>query len=366
VAAQTASLRDGWDGLRQGLRDFVEWWLQQMRSFVPQALRPGEADDDALILAYDPAIHDDPPRLELIRRRRRAEEDLGSVVLDNHAGTTVQKLLTRRSRPKRIVLRLPAQTILERQVHLPLAAERELERVLAYEMDRLTPFSAAELFWTYAVEERDRARGSLTVRLSLVPKRTLQTLIDRLAQTGLHPWVLEIPVAAGATRLVQLTRDPSAINGWQRRGLAFMAALCAILTVAVAALPFVLQASARSRVEDQIARLRPTVSKAEALRSRIARNASSADVITNEQTRLGDTLEVLATVTDLLPDDTYLTELSLRERKLEINGESAGAARLIAILSADPSIRNPVFAAPVTHLGTGTKDVFAIRAEIGH
>jgi general secretion pathway protein L len=349
----------------QVLRDFLTWWKQQMRGFVPEALWRDEADADALIVEGDPASSDDPPRVRLLRRRRLAETDLGSLVLDGSDATAAQRVLAARATPATVVLRLPAQAILERRVTLPLAAERALGRVLEYEMDRLTPFSAAELFWTFTIEHHDRARGSLHVRLSLVPKAQLRPLTEPLEHAGLTPSVLEAPVAGEAPRRIWLRRAQSAGDRWRRRGLVVAAGACAALAVTAAVLPFVLQASARATLEGRIAGLRPAVSKAEALRSQIGRNAAGADVITAEQARVGDALEVLATITDLLPDDTYLTDVSLRERKVELTGESAAAARLIAILSADPTIRNPAFAAPVTRLGTGTRDVFTIRAEIG-
>ena len=39
--------------------------------------------------------------------------------------------------------------MLAKTVTLPLAAERELEQVLAFEMDRETPFKAEELYWIH-------------------------------------------------------------------------------------------------------------------------------------------------------------------------------------------------------------------------
>ncbi|HYZ64615.1 MAG TPA: PilN domain-containing protein, partial [Acetobacteraceae bacterium] len=65
-----------------------------------------------------------------------------------------------------------------------------------------------------------------------------------------------------------------------------------------------------------------------------------------------------------LPDDTYLYELSLRDRVLTVSGQSAAAARLIPLLAADPAVRNPAFAAPVTRNETTGAESFSIRAEI--
>ena len=80
------------------------------------------------------------------------------------------------------VLRLPPELLLEQQATLPIAAERDPERVLSYEMDRITPFTADELFWTWAVERRDRIQGRLYLRLLLVPKIRLAPVLAAIAR----------------------------------------------------------------------------------------------------------------------------------------------------------------------------------------
>jgi len=72
----------------------------------------------------------------------------------------------------------------------------------------------------------------------------------------------------------------------------------------------------------------------------------------------------LAAATSILPDDTYLTEVELRQRKVTLTGRSAGAARLIGPLAADETFRNPGFAAPVTRLEALHVELFTINTEI--
>jgi general secretion pathway protein L len=110
--------------------------------------------------------------------------------------------------------------------------------------------------------------------------------------------------------------------------------LVALLAVAAAASPFVLQSIAWNATERQIAELRPGVAKVEALRRRLAEGAAGADAVIAERVRTGDALQVLAAVTDILPDDTYLSDLSLRQGKLNLSGRSPSAARLIPALAA--------------------------------
>ena len=74
-------------------------------------------------------------------------------------------------------------------------------------------------------------------------------------------------------------------------------------------------------------------------------------------------LVAIAELTRMLPDDTYLTQLQLLQRKVTISGRSASASRLIGSLAAGDQLRNPAFAAPVTRIGTS--EAFTISVEIG-
>jgi general secretion pathway protein L len=69
-------------------------------------------------------------------------------------------------------------------------------------------------------------------------------------------------------------------------------------------------------------------------------------------------------LTRILPDDTFLTDFSLRDRHFTISGRSASAPRLITGLSADPMIRNAAFAAPVTRIEGASADAFSIGGDI--
>ena len=100
------------------------------------------------------------------------------------------------------------------------------------------------------------------------------------------------------------------------------------------------------------------------MRQEIDRLSGSAGFIESERDKAGRPLVVLAAATRILPDDTYLTEMELRQRKLTLSGRSAGAARLIGALAADPEFRNPGFSAPVTRLEALKAELFTINAEV--
>ncbi len=337
--------------------EFFDWWGRQLLELVPARWRSRAAGTDALIADASQA-----GLLTLWRRRRGAEQRMAQIRLDGPGSPALRAALQGRPRGERVHLRLSSTQVLERSVTLPLAAERELERVLGYEMERLTPFTVDEVFWGYTVQDRDRARARLLLRLTMVPRAAVAGLIDLMAAEGGRPSLLETTAAGGARTMRLAHQDPAARRGLlSQRSLAWA---CGALAIFVIASPFLRQSLALDRLQDRLELMAPRIAQVDDLRRRISGAGAGGDAVAAETRRLGDTLEALAAVTEILPDDSYLTEFTMRERKMTLSGLGASAPKLISLLSGDPRIRGPAFTAPVTRSETNHLDVFSIRAEL--
>jgi general secretion pathway protein L len=333
------------------LRDFVLWWARQMRTLLPRGILPSSDHGGALLITAQPA------HLQLTMRRRGHETLLGRFGMAD--GGLAEVARSFRRRPRNVILRLAYGALLERSIELPLAAERDVERVVGFEMDRFTPFSAADVVWQVDVLQRDPVQRRLLLRLSVVPRRAIQSCLDLLSRVGLAPDWLEVLTSDGTPRRLPLTEHSSPRSS---RMVSVAAGTVAVLGVAALATPFVMQWFARHSTEQAIASLEPQVTRVETLRKHLS--DAGSDALTTERNRVGNVLQVLATVTDILPDDTWLTELSLHQGKLNIAGQSPAAAKLIPALAAEPTLRNPAFAAPVTRAPDGHADLFVIRADL--
>jgi general secretion pathway protein L len=307
------------------IRGFFIWWGRELAALVPTGLRQRiAAPSPRRILPLEAA-----PRAPLSGQRRAA----------------------------RTVIGLDRRHALEKRLVLPLAAEREIDRIIAYEMDRETPFSADEVYWQASVETRDRVRGQITVRLALVRKSLIERSLRRFLEAGIQPAALLVPaVPPYEIPLSHETLSPTA----RLRQLANLPALaaCALVLLAVA-LPFIRQGIALAETDQQIAALTPVADEVAQLRSRLAGNDAET-TIGAERAALGDPLTLLAAVTDALPDDTVLTDLALHRRQVSLAGQSAAAAALIGRLAADKAFRAPGFAAPVTRAAGSAAESFAI------
>lgn len=346
------------------LRHFLSWWGAQLRDLVPARWRAAPAGPaNALVFALRPEPGSGDALIVVSERRNRRETERLRFSLADAGFAPAEPLARQRRRDLPVVLRPPPSWLLEREVTLPLAAADELGRVLAYEMDRFTPFQSDEVYWSFQVRSRDAGTGQVRLVLSLVPRALLLGLTAPLERAGAAPSALEFAAPGGMVRIIGIERPPSRQQRRRRRVVLLEAAACAALALAALALPLVRQSVALDSVNARIAALQPRVDKVEALRRRLANAHNGADTIAREEQRIGNPLRVLASLTELLPDDTYLTSFGLHDRTLTLEGQSAAAAKLIGGLSSDPLIQEPAFTAPVTRTRNGT-DLFALRAKI--
>ncbi len=358
------------------LAEFFAWWGQNLLDLVPAALRnrAGAGADALVVDATEPGV------ITLRRRRNGVESKLATVRLDDTAPAAFLKALPNRRPDELISLRVAPALVLEREVSLPLAAERDYERVVGYDMERLTPFAADEVFWGVQLTARDKARGKIALVLSIVPRAAIADVVRRLTAAGLPPAMLETAPASGAPggapggapwgalggapgggRSIRLSHDGRRSGGMLARAVPVFAAGLVLFVVIS---PFLRQALVLSRLESREGALKPQIAEVEALRARILGTGTGGDAVAAEMRRTGDALAALAAITEILPDESYLSEFTLRERKLNLTGLSTSAAKLIAALSDDPRVRNPAFSAPVTRNDTVRLDVFSIRAEL--
>ena len=342
------------------VREFFVWWLGQLADLLPQGLRQSAlAAPDAFVISPIGTLGRGVDAVAITLRRHGRETSLGRFGL---GGADLAELPGTAARTA--VLRLDERDVLGKSVSLPLAAERDLGQVLAFEMDRETPFSAEDLYWNHRIEGVDRQGGRLSVRLVLTPKAGLTGLLTALGQAGFHPRRAEIPDGPDAGMYLPLDGGDGQAHRSSSRLFWPLAVCCTALGLAAAAIPFVRQEVALASLDREIAVSRAAATEADSLRQEIERLSGSADFIESERDKAGRPLVVLAAATRVLPDDTYLTEMELRQRKVTLTGRSAAAARLIGPLAADGTFRNPGFAAPVTRLESLHTELFTINTEV--
>ena len=196
------------------VREFFSWWFGQLAELLPQGLRRSALTAvDAMVIKPIGPLGRGIEAVSVGLRRNGRETPLGRFGL---GATNLAELP--RATGRATVLRLGEQDVLGKTVTLPLAAERELDQVLGFEMDRETPFKAEEIYWNHRIEGTDRQNGRLSVRLVLVPKVNLAPLLTALGQSGIRPRRAEIADGPDAGTYLPLEGDAAAVRITPRTG----------------------------------------------------------------------------------------------------------------------------------------------------
>jgi general secretion pathway protein L len=341
------------------LAELLTWWTRQMADLARPALRRFSVEGpDGLLIEPDPAQPDGAGSLSMLRRRRGRLTPLGRIGGQETSAAAAAAL---RGRDEAVIVKLTRPPLV-RELTLPLAAEAALDRVLRYEMDRLTPFNPEDVCYAPHALAHDRARGLLRLRLVLVPRIWIAPLLARMAAAGLSPAFLEVPAPEGGVIRLPVVAKAAQRAGRLRsaRRLAGIAA-CALACAAVA-LPVVRQSLALAELQRRMDDLRPEVEQVEALRKRISATEAGASQTAQAHQRAGDALSALGVLTRALPDDTWLATVTMHQRRLVLEGHSAAATRLINAMSADPHLRNPAFTGPVLRGNDGVEN-FTLQVE---
>ena len=174
----------------------------------------------------------------VLLRTAEGERALGSV--DSNGPDHDQRLgellkqATRRGRS--VTVRLSEELGLRKILELPAAAKDDLNQVLRFEMDRLTPFRADEVCFAHRVVGSDARTRRLSVELQLAPKREIDRVLQTARRFGLSPARIELARGAeGGHTLNLLSGDsgPGTRDGRLNRALALLALVLAMGAVAI-------------------------------------------------------------------------------------------------------------------------------------
>lgn len=300
--------------LGQGLRRAFAWWRGELAGLLPARLRTA-LDGPQLVLTLDgdrPVLH-----------RRTA------------AGWRVVAA-PRRALFGKALLALPASAVLVGEFDYPVPSAGELRRMIALDVNRLTPFRAEEVVFDVALLGPPPAKGVVRrVALAVAHRRVLAELLARLAKDGLVPrGLVLLDDGAGTPRfhfaLSALADQPAADPGpgWRLLPWAVPALLAANLALLV-----LRDQNATDSLREAVESQRLQVTLVERLRSSIEREDQRRRALLERQRRQSP-LALLAALTEALPDQSWVTGLEWNGGTLHLRGAAPPdldvAARLAA------------------------------------
>jgi len=308
---------------------FFRWWLRELKQAMPaswqvklqHAMRRVtlSLEAESLVIGTDEdrriTLLERFPLSEDAKLQRQQIEDL----LDRNELQEAPRFLL-----------LDQGAVLCKELKLPLAAEPNLPQVLAFEMDRQTPFKASSVYFDWKVLGRVGEPAQLQLQLFVVPRSEVDRSLDVLERRGLTLAGVDV-VANGCSQglnLLPAERRVRVANRRARLNLA-LGLSCLVLLVLVMAQSLYLRQHQVEELEQAIADVQGEARKVVNIRKQIEDTSEAAGFLATRRTGSPLAIELLADVTRLLPDDTYLDRLVIGEGSVQMQGKSKNAQQLI-------------------------------------
>ena len=323
-------LQQVWAQVRTGpVGKFFRWWLEELRQSLParwqqklqHALRRVTfvLEGGSLIVGTD---------------ENHLQQSLDSFAIDQDA-SLLQQQLTRLlaqhdlSESPRFLL-LERDTILSKEMTLPMATESKLAQVLSFEMDRQTPFKASDVYFGWKIRDRNGATAQIMLELFVVPRKQVDQAINFLNSRGLSPMGVDV-LENGKTFGLNLLPAGLRVREVNRklRMNVVLAGVAVVLLALVMTQSLYLRSHQVFELEAAIAEVRDEARLVQRIKEQIRDTSEAASFLTVRRDASPLAIELLADITRLLPEDTYLDRLVINQTSVQMQGKSGNAQRLI-------------------------------------
>jgi general secretion pathway protein L len=267
----------------------------------------------------------------------------------------------------RVELMLWQERFLFRPLELPAKASEFLNGIVRSQIDRLTPWSAAEAAFGWSqpvVTGIDR----LVITVASTALARIAPLLRAFSASGAHSIGVFASPPEGSGDPIKVweekTNKTLDLRGIRRRLLVVLAA-----TGIAASTAFGAWVSVGASLDDQQSELARQI--AAARHATAALQASAADspaavqrALEQRKHTVPSVVMVLESLSGILPDHTYVTELRIEGDKLRMVGVTQDAPALVGLIEQSGHFTQASFFAPTTRSASAAGENFHIQAAI--
>jgi len=265
------------------------------------------------------------------------------------------------------ILSLNQTQAIAKTLYLPEAAMENLHQVISFELDRITPFKADQVYFV-AIPQGKTGQGQVKVLLVLTPQHILEEQLTFIYAIGVQPSAVEFKPLSDSHPELEYNLLPDLFKPVTNKlGQLLNWVLGLILIVMLlAALIFPVWNESK-----QVENLKSQLKLIEKQTRVVDDEQLEIDALQDETNRLlnihdqsPELIEILNELTHILKDDTSLTNLQYSDKHMQIHGQSPAASGLIGLLEADPYFSKASFVSPLTQDKVTGLERFQISVDV--
>jgi general secretion pathway protein L len=292
------------------------WWLDELLAMLPQNWR------------------------ERFTRRSHHVAELrgnGLVYRNEESGQVLQV------KPRGAIKALmPPDQVLVREMDLPLLPMSDVRRMIALDIDRLTPFQPEQVFFDAEIAARDPEAGRQQVTLGVASRASVEAFLENMRTRSLEPAAIGVAPRHGSSTpgfdFLAAMRDANGGDVAQRRSLYWWVGAAVLLIVNLALLSY-RDSSNLDQLRQTVETQQGPVGVAMRTRERVDREAARRAALLASRTKSAP-LPVLDAVTQAMPQDAWVRRFEWNGRSVHVTGARKTSTDIIARLEASPVLHN--------------------------
>ena len=349
---------------RQRLSAFWRWWTGELAQLVPErfARLGGRTRIPVVEVAGDELILVEP------KSAVGPQSRVAIAALDEAQKRQAVRGMLERAGEQRMRVRvcLCQGEALLRRVTMPRATEENLAQVLAFEMDRLTPFRADDVYFDYRVVARDAAAAQIVVQLAMARRELVDALVAKVRALGAS--------VQGVTLREDLELDllPTEQRGERetaRERLVHRALAGAVIVLALIALllPVWEKREAVLAMHPLVAKAKQEAEATDAVARELERQVSDYNYLNAKKYATHPVAAFIEEVSRVFPDNTWVQQLDVKwsgkTREVQVSGETVSSSKLIELLEQSPLLQNAASRGSVVRGTMPGTERFVVSAE---
>ena len=332
------------------LKRFFLWWGRELSFWIPERLKQVLSDKTGYVF-----LHITSEKMKFSSLIDGQKKNIVELVFNEQGLAQAQKMLEDNEDVKKahLILRLSSEQALKKIFYLPAAAKQNIKQVVAFEIDRYTPFNSDQVYFALKPLGKEE-NGQIKVLLVLTPREILDTIYLQLNSAEIYPDVVDFVEEAN-----NFSEDLEIYNllpEWERpvknkieQTLTWsFSFILFILTIAVFVFPVWHQAQNVNSLKQQIKLLKKDAEFVQSQQLEIDQIVDETDQLNEVKENTPALLEIINTLSHSIKNDTWMTHLKFKRGRLQLQGQSPTAEGLIGVLEASPLFSNVRFVSPLT------------------
>ncbi|NKB39018.1 MAG: hypothetical protein GKR93_17945 [Gammaproteobacteria bacterium] len=343
---------------------FLQWWVSGLLTLLPAQVRELiQPTPNYLLLEIDNStleIHHHDDNGELLKTRQfRIEEKLELGSLQNW-------LFELRDTHYETIFMLPSSKLLVKKVTLPYAAKDNIREALSFELNRTTPFTADDVYYDFLIVESDSDKDKIEIELIVCQKAIVDSLLSQFTKWPIRIMRMSTMNDRGLyynINLLPIKPDNPQDKAKIKLPLVLVSSCCLLLITALY-LPLSKHEQTIAALEASMAERQQMALELEHMFAKKSNLLSRIHFLDKKKIEHVQAIKLIDELTKVLPDDTWLNRLVIRNSVIQMEGESSTATALIQIIENSTYFQNTHFQSPLTHNDSTNKDKFSVKAEL--